>query len=135
MNHQRHTMPGRQPQNQHRAEPGHRRHLRQPHHRLPVDSPGSADLIADFEGYHSPAAASKVRAVALPSGYYIEVSMAYAFDVPVSALTAGLYNVTVTQPLGHGFVTVYPDGLTDVPTSPTSTTAKARPSPTPSWPR
>ena len=95
-----------------------------------VDSAGAADLIADIEGYFSPSATSKfvpwypIRLFdtrngdaggAVLSGWGIEVSMAYGFGVPVSALTAGLYNVTVTGPAGHGYITVYPDGLASVP--------------------
>jgi hypothetical protein len=95
-----------------------------------VDSPGAADLIADIQGYFSPSATSKyvpwypIRLFdtrtdpglgAVQPGWGIRVSMAYAFDVPVSALTAALYNVTVTQPAGHGYITVFPDGLPSVP--------------------
>jgi hypothetical protein len=95
-----------------------------------VDSAGSADLIADIEGYFSPSATSKFvpwyptrlfdtrngdAGGAVQSGWAVRVSMAYGFEVPVSALTAGLYNVTVTQPAGHGYITVFPDGLASVP--------------------
>ncbi len=96
-----------------------------------VDSPGSADLIADFEGYYSPTATAKFIpwqpadrvfdtrdpgwGGPLPSEYYIPEPMAYLLDVPVSALTAMLYNVTVTQPAGHGFITVFDDSLDIVP--------------------
>ena len=95
-----------------------------------LESHGSADLIADLEGYFSPTATSKFVAYyptrlfdtrtegaagALPGGYAITAPMAYALDVPVSALTASLYNVTVTQPQGPGFITVFPDGLQAVP--------------------
>lgn len=89
-----------------------------------LSSSGSADLVADLEGYFSTSATAKfvpwypVRLLdtrkgdaggALPSGYYIWYSVSYAFDVPVSALSAALYNVTVTQPQGGGYVSVVPD--------------------------
>ncbi len=95
-----------------------------------VDSPGSADIIADIDGYFSPSSTSKFVPLyptrlfdtrngdaggAVPSGDGVIASIAYGFDLPVSALTAGLYNVTVTQPAGHGFITVFPDGLASVP--------------------
>ncbi|MGH3417301.1 MAG: hypothetical protein ACRDSS_12605, partial [Actinocrinis sp.] len=89
-----------------------------------LSSPGSADLVADLEGYFSTSATAKFvpwyptrlldtrkgnAGGALPSGYYIWYPMAYAFDVPVSAMSAALYNVTVTQPQGPGYVSVVPD--------------------------
>jgi hypothetical protein len=55
---------------------------------------------------------------ALPSGFYIWYAMSHAFQVPVSALSAALYNVTVTQPKGGGYVSVVPDpaASTSIPT-------------------
>jgi hypothetical protein len=95
-----------------------------------LESPGSADLLADLEGYYSTSATAKFVPFAptrlldtrtgvlggpLPSGWDVSVSMAYGLQVPSSALTAGLYNVTVTQPQASGFVSVFPDGLTTPP--------------------
>jgi hypothetical protein len=89
-----------------------------------LNSAGSADLLADLEGYFSASATAKFvpwfptrlldtrkgdAGGALPSGYYIWFAMSRAFQVPVSALSAALYNVTVTQPQGPGYVSVVPD--------------------------
>jgi hypothetical protein len=96
-----------------------------------LHSSGSADLLADIQGYFSPAATSKFvpwyptrlldtrngdAGGTLQSGWSINVPIGQIFQVPNSALTAGLYNVTVTQPAGPGHITVYPDGLTQPPT-------------------
>jgi hypothetical protein len=95
-----------------------------------VESPGSADLIADLEGYFSPSATAKFvpsyparlfdtrkgdAGGAVQSHFAIRASMAYFLGVPVTALKAALYNVTVTQPQGSGFVSVFPDGLSSIP--------------------
>jgi hypothetical protein len=95
-----------------------------------LGSAGSADLVVDLEGYYAPSAAAKfvplfpirlfdtrtgVTGGALPSGFVIRTSMAFGFGIPVSALTAGLYNVTVTQPGAGGYVSVFPDGVTSLP--------------------
>jgi hypothetical protein len=96
-----------------------------------LHSPGSADMLADIEGYFSPTATSRfvpespIRLVdtrngdaggTVKSGHQINLLIGERFQVPNSALTAGLYNTTVTQPAGAGHVTVYPDGLATVPT-------------------
>ena len=96
-----------------------------------LHSSGSADLLADIQGYFSPAATSKFvpwyptrlldtrngdAGGTLDSGWAIDVPIGQIFQVPNSALTAGLYNVTVTEPVGPGHITVYPDGLSQPPT-------------------
>ncbi len=90
-----------------------------------VDSPGSADLIADVEGFFSPGSAlgfvprnptrlfdtrnGDAGGVTYPGGS-VAASIASALGMPPTVLSAALYNVTVTQPTGHGFITVYADG-------------------------
>jgi hypothetical protein len=89
---------------------------------------GAVDILADLDGYFSDAATSKfvpyfpVRLFdtrkaggALDSYSYEWYAMAYALQVPTSALTAALYNVTVTQPTGSGYVSVVPDPISKVP--------------------
>lgn len=95
-----------------------------------LNSSGSADLLADLEGYYATSATAKFvpasptrildtrRGVIdgpLKSGWRVTTSMAYALQVPVSTLTAALYNVTVTAPQTSGFVSVCPDGLAQLP--------------------
>lgn len=98
-----------------------------------LNSSGSADLLADLEGYFETTATAKFvpwfptrlldtrkgdAGGALPNGYYIWFAMSRAFNVPVSAMSAALYNVTVTQPQGSGYVSVVPDpsAATSIPT-------------------
>jgi hypothetical protein len=96
-----------------------------------LDSAGSADLLADFEGYYSPSAAARfvpsypsrildtrsgVLGGPLKPGWEVTLSVSEGLQVPVSALTAALYNVTVTQPQGSGYLSVFPDGLAQPPT-------------------
>ena len=95
-----------------------------------LNSAGGADLLADLEGYFSDSATAKfvpwfpVRLFdtrkgdaggALQNGYYIWYPMSHAFNVPVSAVSAALYNVTVTQPQGSGYVSVVPDPINSIP--------------------
>jgi hypothetical protein len=90
-----------------------------------------ADLIADIQGYFSPTATSKFvpsypfrildtrkgdAGGTMPSGGWIWVNYGEGLQVPNSALTAGLYNVTVTNPTGSGHITVFPDGVSQIPT-------------------
>jgi PKD domain len=95
-----------------------------------LESPGPADLIADLEGYFSPSAPSRF-VPAYPTRIFdtrngdaggivpayggIQVSLAGGLQVPVSALTAALFNVTVTEPQGPGVIVVFPDGLSSIP--------------------
>ena len=89
---------------------------------------GAVDILADLDGYFSDTATSKfvpyfpIRLFdtrksggALDSYYYERYTMAYGLQVPASALTAALYNVTVTQPTGSGYVSVVPDPISATP--------------------
>ena len=95
-----------------------------------LQSSGSADLLADLEGYYSTSATARfvpsyptrildtrtgVIGGPLQAGWAVTTSMAYGLQVPVSTLTAALYNVTVTAPQGAGYITVFPDGLSEPP--------------------
>ncbi len=90
---------------------------------------GSSDILADFDGYFSASAASKFvpsfpermfdtrkEGPAIPGYDFLPVPMAYLLQVPTTALTAALYNVTVTQPTTPGYVSVVPDPITTAPT-------------------
>jgi hypothetical protein len=95
-----------------------------------LDSNGSADLLADLEGYYSTSATAKfvplfptrlfdTRTNFLPgpvqSGEWLITSMSYLTQVPTTALKSALYNVTVTQPQNNGNIIVAPDPLTSLP--------------------
>jgi hypothetical protein len=91
---------------------------------------GSTDLVVDLDGYFSPSATAKfvpafpsrlfdTRTNFLPgplkSGYWLAAPMAYDLQVPVSALTAVQYNVTVTQATTSGYIAVVPDPINAPP--------------------
>lgn len=89
---------------------------------------GAVDIVADLDGYFSTSATAKfvpffptrlfdTRKDGGPLGPYSYewYAMAYALQVPTPALTAALYNVTVTQPTAPGFVSVVPDPISTLP--------------------
>ncbi|HET9173136.1 MAG TPA: hypothetical protein VFN97_27155 [Actinospica sp.] len=95
-----------------------------------LDSNGSGDLLVDLEGYYSTSATAKFVPIfptrwfdtrtgflggPLQSGYYVWTPMSYDLQVPIPAMKAALYNVTVTQPQKNGNIIVAPDPLTTLP--------------------
>ncbi|MBR7831716.1 PKD domain-containing protein [Actinospica durhamensis] len=89
---------------------------------------GAVDILGDLDGYFSDSATSKFVPYyptrlfdtrkyggALDPFYYESYTMAYALQVPVAALTASLYNVTVTAPTASGYVSVVPDPIKNLP--------------------
>lgn len=97
-----------------------------------LDSNGSADLLVDLEGYYSTSATAKFvpsyptrmfdtrtgeAGGIVKSGYAVISSMSYWLQVPNTALTAAVYNVTVTQPQGNGNIIVFPNTDTTLPST------------------
>jgi hypothetical protein len=97
-----------------------------------LDSNGSADLLVDLEGYYSTSATAKFvpsyptrmfdtrtgeAGGIVKSGYAVISSMSYWLQVPSPAITAAVYNVTVTQPQGNGNIIVFPNTDTTLPTT------------------
>lgn len=92
-------------------------------------SGGTADLIADVEGYYvdanAPAYTSVVPARLLDTrkgtgaparavapGGTVTLKVAGVGSIPASGVSAVALNVTVTAPTGGGYITVYPDQTT-----------------------
>jgi hypothetical protein len=99
---------------------------------LYLDSNGASDLLVDLEGYYSTAASAKFvpsfptrmfdtrtgeAGGIVKSGWEITSSMSEWLQVPNSALTAAMYNVTVTEPQGNGNIIVFPDTDTSLPST------------------
>ena len=106
----------------------------------------SVDLIADVSGYFTQASAGGYTSLApfrvadtrnIPgqvaglTDFGIQIAGNDGGLLPGSGITAVALNVTSTESKSPGFLTVYPDGR-GRRTPPTSTTARARRSPTPS---
>lgn len=93
-----------------------------------LQSSGSAQVVADLEGYFSPSSTTvylpmqptrledtrKQAPGAIPAGYEMILPLADEFGLPSSVISGAVYNVTVTGPTANGFVDVYPDGA-DLP--------------------
>lgn len=97
-----------------------------------LDSDGSADLLVDLEGYYSTAATAKFvpsfptrmfdtrtgeAGGMVKSGWEITSAMSEWLQVPSPALTAAMYNVTVTEPQGNGNIIVFPYTDTTLPST------------------
>ncbi|MGY0233207.1 right-handed parallel beta-helix repeat-containing protein [Longispora urticae] len=90
-------------------------------------SAGTVHVVADLVGFHSPTKASRYTATSpvrvldtrerigvgtttpVAPGGTVTLPVAGVGGVP-TGITAVTLNVTATEPAGHGFLTVYPDG-------------------------